>query len=299
MRQFCTLLNAGYITRLLALHDSLLKTCREPFALYILCMDDLTFRILSEQNLSGVVLVQMEDFETDDLRAVRGDREDYEYCWTCTSHFILHVLMRFGLNEVTYLDADLYFFHDPAILLEEFQQSGGSILLTEHRFTPETENSESAGIYCVQFMTFKADENGVAALRWWGDRCLEWCYATPEPGRFGDQKYVERFPELFDGIHVAKHPGGGVACWNVQQFKLSEGPTVNGYPVVFYHFTQLTWDANMNFNYGTYRLPYMAKPLFYEPYQRVLEKKIQLIKKRYADEDTDESCYFDLTGALR
>ena len=32
---------------------------------------------------------------------------------------------------------------------------------------------------------------GLKALKWWRDRCLEWCYARIEDGKFGDQFYIE------------------------------------------------------------------------------------------------------------
>ena len=64
------------------------------------------------------------------------------------------------------------------------------------------------------------DERGIAALRWWHDRCVEWCYQRFEDGKFGDQKYLDDWPDRFAGVHVVDHPGVGLAPWNVSRHEL-------------------------------------------------------------------------------
>jgi hypothetical protein len=186
------------------------------------------------------------------LAAVRPLRTLGEFCWTATPSICLHSLDRGGpLESVTYLDADLQFFTDPGILLAERPEA--SILLTPHRYSDDfyasqdpAEHPELGGVYNVQFLHFREDVNGRAALSWWRDRCLEWCHDRIEPGRYGDQKYLDDWPQRFSGVHVLEHVGGGLAPWNAARFEIrahESGLLVDSMPLVFHHFQSLRLHA--------------------------------------------------------
>jgi len=238
MTNFCTLFDSHYLTRGLAMYRSLVTT-GDVFHLYIFCFDNETVEILRQMQLPYVTLVTLAEFESDELLLVKPTRSRGEYCWTCTSSIIRYSLDMFCLQEVTYIDADLYFYQKPSLLLVDFHASAASVLLTEHFFTPGFEKDLKYGRFCVQFMTFRNDPRGRCVLDWWISRCLEWCYARLENGRFGDQKYLDDWPDRFDGIYVDEHIGAGVANWNVQQYETGgteKFPTVDGIPIVFFHF---------------------------------------------------------------
>lgn len=277
MNHYCTLFDSNYLIRGLAMHDSLVET-GEQFSLYVICFDDLARRILENLRLPQVFPIALANFETPELLTVKGDRTKGEYCWTCTPYVIRYVLDTYQLEEVTYIDADLYFFKNPAIILNEFHKSKGSVLITEHRYTSKYDQTTASGIYCVQFITFRADDPGLRILQWWQDRCLEWCYARCEDGKFGDQKYLDNWPVMFSGVHVLQHLGGGVAPWNIQQYRISEGPHINGVPVIFYHFHDLKWYFDDRFDLGNYGLPPEAITFIYEPYLTSLKKQLHLIQ---------------------
>ncbi len=72
------------------------------------------------------------------------------------------------------------------------------MLITPHRYAARWKRYEAlSGIYNVQFVTFRDDAQGSETLRWWRDRCLEWCYFRAEDGKLGDQKYLDDWPERF------------------------------------------------------------------------------------------------------
>jgi hypothetical protein len=109
----------------------------------------------------------------------------------------------------------------------------------------------------VQFVTFKRDERGLKALKWWRNACLEWCYNRFENGRFGDQKYLDDWPARFEGVHVLKHFGGGLAPWNMQQYSFEEkrgaltGTALNTgekFEVIFFHFHSLMFVSSDYFS---------------------------------------------------
>lgn len=282
MRNFCTLFDVNYLTRGLALYHSLYASgCR--FTLYVYCFDDEACNIIRQLALHGLTPVSLEEFESPDLLAVKPSRSRGEYCWTCTSHIIRDAINRFDLEEVTYLDADLFFFQNPELLLDEFRRAEGSVLITEHRYTPRYDQSIQSGIYCVQFMTFKADDRGMKVLNWWCDRTLEWCFNRHEDGKFGDQKYLDDWNSRFEGVHVLQHIGGGVAPWNIQRYKVSPGPQVNGIPVVFYHFHNLTWCVDDSFMLDRYRVSRQAVELLYRPYMAGLRHSLAEVRKLCPD----------------
>ena len=242
----------------------------------MVCFDDLALGVLKKLKLANLVAIPLVDFESKELLAVKQTRTAGEYCWTCTPHVIRYVLDTYNLAKVTYLDADLCFYQKPSILLDEFEQANASVLITEHRYTPVYDYSATSGIYCVQFMTFNADERGMKVLQWWQDRCLEWCYNRHEDGKFGDQKYLDDWPTRFECVHVLQHFGGGVAPWNIQQYKLdidNNKLLVNGEQLVFYHFHAYKYYADGRHDFAPlYRLNNAVATLLYRPYGLALLK---------------------------
>ena len=277
MLSFCTLFDVNYLSRGLALYSSLIR--HEGNAeLYVYCLDKQTHDVLTRLGLPGLKPVAMEEFESPELLAVKPSREVGEYCWTCTPHVIRHAIRRFELSAITYVDSDLYFYCSPMSLLDEWDKSGASVLITEHRYTPRFDNSRLFGTYCVQFITFRANAAGMVVLDWWADRCLEWCFARAEDGKFGDQKYLDDWPARFAGVHVLQHLGGGVAPWNVQQYQVSnaEGQSVRlqelstgkCFPLVFYHFHGLQIFTDGEIDLSTYP---MGEDVRIEVYGRYLD----------------------------
>lgn len=252
MQQFCTLFNSGYLSRGLAMYHSLLSKTTN-FHLYIFAFDENCHAILRQLKLSNVTIISLHEFETPELLSVKDSRTAGEYCWTCTSFTIWHCIHTFSLDHCTYLDADLLFFSDPKILTDEMGTK--SVLITEHRYSEEYDQSELSGKYCVQFVTFKNSAEGLHVLDWWKSACLEWCYNRFEDGKFGDQKYLDDWLIRFGGVHVLRHMGGGLAPWNVRDYSFT---TVNEQiwvedqlsfpvPLVFYHFHDFRYCENDSF----------------------------------------------------
>ncbi len=273
---FCTLFDSNYLTRGLALYYSLEKECSH-FHIYIFAFDDRTFSILNNLKLKNATTISLKEFEDDELLKVKPTRSVAEYCWTATSSTILFVLSKFKVESCTYIDSDLFFYSSPKPIFDEMDDS--SILLTEHRYYKLYDKSKIAGIYCVQFITFKNDEISLTALKWWRERCLEWCFNRIENGKFGDQKYLDDWTTRFKNVHILQHLGGGVAAWNVQQYKITESSNnliVNNYgvkaPLIFYHFHYLRFLQNNKIELGRRKLSKEVLNLLYAPYIHELEK---------------------------
>jgi hypothetical protein len=238
--QYCTLFDARYLPRGLVLYESLRKVCPSA-CLTVLCMDETTKRVLDALALPALTAVPVEELEAHDrdLAAVRPTRSRVEYCWTATASFCLYCLERDETPElITYLDADLKFYADPGPAFTELGTD--SILLVPHRYARRWQWLERAsGPYNVQWVTFRRDPDGLAALRWWRQRCIEWCYSYVEDGRFGDQRYLDDWPERFSGVRVLAHPGAGLGPWSSGRYRveLRDGAVrVEDRPLLFHHF---------------------------------------------------------------
>ena len=233
---FVTLFDSHYLPLGLCLYRSLEDHAR-PFHLWIVAMDDACGEALRKMQLTDATVLGLAEVENTRLRAVKSDRSIGEYCWTLTPFLPSAVFERApGIERVTYVDADLFFFQPPRLLLDEFARSGKHVLITEHAFAPEHLNYLRFGRFCVQFMTFRNTRAAKGVLEWWQERCIEWCYGREENGKFGDQKYLDDWPQRFPAeAYVVSRTECTLAPWNVAHVARRDGEL----QPVFYHFHSL------------------------------------------------------------
>ena len=241
--RFAAILDSGYVTRGLVLHESLQEVTRDV-SLDVVCMDAEARALLEQLDLEGVGVIDIGELEAYDpaLVEVRPERSVAEYCWTAKPSLCRFLFDRHPETEtVVYVDADLMFFADPMLVLEELR--GRSVLVVPHRSSPEEDWEEVLGVYNAGFVAFQRSPQASAVLEWWRERCLEWCFERVEPGRYCDQKYLDEWPNRFSGVRELNHVGGGLAPWNASRYTLSrnEGKVyVDGtVPLVFFHFQSL------------------------------------------------------------
>jgi hypothetical protein len=268
------------MSRGLAMYESL-KAHSHEFHLYIFAFDDISFQILNELNLKDVTIVSLGEFETPELLEVKTKRSKAEYCWTCTPSTISYVLNKYHVPDCTYIDADLIFYSDPSVIIEEMVESQKNVLITGHRYSPLAKLYEEkrAGRFCVQFVTFTNETTSLEVLEKWRLQCIDWCYARHEDGKFGDQKYLDDWPLLYDNIHILQHRGA-IAPWNLQQYRFSQnGSSITGkikktgsiFNVVFFHFQYVKFIKFDIYDIGWYLINSSVKKLFYIPYLKNIE----------------------------
>ncbi|MHB9038598.1 MAG: hypothetical protein ACYC64_18255 [Armatimonadota bacterium] len=256
----CTYFDVNYMSRALAMYESV-ERFHPNFRLFMLCFDQESFERLSAMKLPRAVPISIEEFEASEpeVAAVKPTRSRLEYFYTCGPALPMYVLKHNpDVNLITYVDADMFFYADPQCLIDEMGDC--SVAITAHHF-PEYRKSEPNGIYNVAWLSFRRDDNGMACLSWWRERCIEWCYERYEDDKYADQKYLDRWPELFQGVKVLENRGANVAPWNVTDYNLTEKDgkaLVDGWPLVFFHFHgfKKLSDHVYNTNLGTtFRTP--------------------------------------------
>lgn len=257
MIHYCTYFDRNYLTRAMALHRSLVRHS-PPFILWALCFDDDAYAALEALQLAGVRPIMISELEAADpaLLEVKNSRTTVEYYFTCSPSLPLHVMRGHPEVElITYLDADLLFYSSPQPIFDEL--GAGSVLIVPHRFPEHLRHLEIFGVYNVGLLSFRNDARGLAVLEHWREQCLNWCFDRVEDGRFADQRYLDAWPGR-PGVVVLQDPGAGLGPWNFMRHRIdlgSDPPSVDGRPLVFYHFQGVKairrglWDIGLD-EYG-------------------------------------------------
>jgi hypothetical protein len=270
MEHYVTLFDLNFAPQGLALYASMQRNIGF-YTLWIICVDDSVYKLLAKLSLENVRLLQLRAFETEDLVKAKIGRTKAEYCWTLTPFapkFVFDVDTK--IERITYIDADLWFRSNPNLIHHEFSQTQKHVLITEHAYSPEYDQSETSGIYCVQFMTFSRT-GGEHVRRWWEQRCIEWCFARHEDGKFGDQKYLDDWPERFSElVHVLKDKELALGPWNSTRYPYGRS--------IFYHFHGLRILNRSEVEIGFYKLPKCVIKNIYTPYLMDLKNAVKIIE---------------------
>ena len=239
MIYFCTIFDSNYLSRGLAMYNSLMAHCPD-FHLYIVCLDQKLYNTLNESDFLNITAINLMDIESKypEILIAKNNRSYVEYIFTLSPVIALYTLECFSnVDMITTLDADLFFFSDPSVLF--LDKSKFSIAITPHRFKKGLKSWEKYGVYNVSFQSFKNDVFGRACLNKWKRNCIEWCYNQNEAERFADQKYLDKWNE--DYLDIKEYVNGsGVSPWNVMNNDISINKLGNVLykedPLIYYHF---------------------------------------------------------------
>lgn len=295
MRKYvlCTYFDHRYILQGLALISSIREhNGHDP--IWVLCMTDECHRVLASLKLVGVELVRPSEVELayPDLVTAKGNRSVLEYYFTMTPHLIQYVFSRaVEASTVVYLDADLFFFDD---INNAFDLVGDSpVAIVPHNFSRGRQAQARHGQFNVGWVSFNRSEEGQRTLKWWSDRCAEWCYdyVDEENDRFADQRYLDMFPQLSPGACVIRHPGMNLAPWNIASYRIevTDGKLrVNGQPLIFFHYHGLKKAYGIFYcnSHRQFRAPYspLIRNAIYRPYvQRLVALARELASEHRLD----------------
>jgi hypothetical protein len=286
---FCTIVSTNYLLRAIALYNSLKKNTSN-FKLWMCCIDDLSYSTLSKMNLKNAVIMQVQEIEDRDLLEVKKRRTETEYCWTLKAPLVIYLTQMLKLNHVIYCDADIYFFKDPKVIFDEWKNY--SIFMCTQRGTESLEYIH--GRYQAGLLGFKRDYRSLDILNWWKKKCLEWCSSEAEPSkeRWGDQKYLDKVPNLFTNIKIIENPGINAAPWNLvfgtnyEVSKAGDDVLIDGNPLVVYHFgSMIIYNET---EYDLWKLEpmpfsYNIANTIYAPYVTEIKNTIELLKRTGID----------------
>jgi hypothetical protein len=273
-RVYCTCFDLNYLSRGLALYHSLQRHAPGS-RLWVLCLDQACDELLTRLALPNLVPISLTDFEAADpeIAATRSNRSLVEYYFTCSPAWLLYVLQQEASSEwVTYLDGDLFFFDSPEKIFGELEKAAFGII--PHRYTPEIEHMRRYGVYNVGWVGVRNDPDGSAALKWWREKCIEWCYDYVDGDRFADQGYLQELSTRFPRVRVIENIGANLAPWNIGNYGVEYRDDKvlidSTYPLIFFHFQGFKREMGcFIFNsHRLYRAPFskIVRDHVYKPY---------------------------------
>ena len=110
---FTTVLSGAYLYKALSMYETLQQHCRD-FKLFIMCVDDESYKIIGDMKYSNVELMRVAQIGKAAIEKARANRTYLEFCWTLKPITLYYVMKHY--NDAVYyahLDADLFFFSDP------------------------------------------------------------------------------------------------------------------------------------------------------------------------------------------
>ncbi|MDH6256032.1 hypothetical protein [Aurantimicrobium minutum] len=283
---YATYFDFGYLPRALTLFESL-RFQGDKSEIWVLCLDEPTELFLSAHAVENVKIFSLSNLENKhkELLEVKPDRSRAEYIFTLGPTFLQEVFELSTRNGdvLVYLDADLYFFGDPQKVVKALGNS--SVGIIEHRYPEPLERKLAKyGRFNVGWVGFKHDDYGKFALDWWAKECINWCFDTPDSGRYADQGYLDTFP-TFQGVSVLTNPGFNLAPWNTGRHIISRNgqdcsASVDGEPLIFFHFHGIketrNWFVTSQLIYGSpANMP--TRNLVYKPYLSKLSSNQRLV----------------------
>jgi hypothetical protein len=289
-RVYCTYFDHNYLSRGLALYYSLQR--HAPGArLWVLCLNDACYQTLVALDLPNLIPRSLAAFEAADpeVAATRPTRSTLEYYFTCSPAWILFVLSNEPDAEwVTYLDSDLFFFERPDAIYDEL--GAAAVAIIPHRYHAKIERLRKFGTYNVGWVGARNDADGIAIIKWWRERCIEWCHDYVDGNRFADQGYLDSFSGLSPRVRAIKNVGANLAPWNVGNYEIEfrNGKVVIDAvnPLIFFHFQGLRkgWGWFIFSSHRRFRAPTTrdVRNHIYKPYIAELlaiEKEIDPVLK--------------------
>lgn len=228
---FCTITSKYRLHQCVAMYHSL-KRFTPNAVLAVLTVDEESGRVLEALNLPEVTVIFADQLEDAELRELKEKRNSSEYCWTLKPVLLLKLYENCGdFSIIAYIDTDLFFFDSPMKLFRGSEN--WSVRLTTHKVNRKANGG---------FVAFRRCKHGYEALKWWKEKCLEWCYSYNDNGRFADQGYLDFMRARFNGVSYLDMIGANVATWNYFKYDLSlkDGNVfVDKSRMIFYHFSGL------------------------------------------------------------
>lgn len=244
-----TIVSKNYIAYARTLMASL-KKYHPEYDRYLCLADEVNQSFDVSEEIFDLVQADQLGIDTFQDMTIRYDIMEFN---TAVKPFMIEWLFaNTDLDAVIYLDPDIQVF-SRFDRLESELLNGASMVLTPHitqpvedGLNPNDHHMLQSGVFNLGFIAVRRTDEAISFVRWWGRRLKTHCASDISKNLFTDQRWCDLAPCFLENLKILKNPGYNVAYWNLIQrsVELSDEGCwlVNGYPLVFFHFSGISVD---------------------------------------------------------
>ncbi len=249
LRAACTIVSPNYLAYARTVAKSYLAM-HPGQRFFVLIVADVADRALFSGEPFEVVLLG--EIGVEDVRREAMKYDILELNTNVKPTFLRFLLGRYGMEQVVYLDPDIFVYGELAPVFAALD-AGAAGVLTPHltspiddELLPSEQDMLYNGTYNLGFFAVRRCEEGERLLRWWEERCLGLGFSEGRTGLFVDQKWMNLAPGLFERITILRDAGCNMAYWNLHERRLERRPDGYGVrsaaggeevPLCFFHFS--------------------------------------------------------------
>ena len=187
--------------------------------------------------------------------------------------FLRHLLARYSLDAVVYLDPDIFVYAPLTPVFEHLRTNAA--VLTPHMTAPVFDGCSPSeqdllynGTYNLGFIGVSHSAEALRLLAWWEHRCLTLGFSEGRTGLFVDQKWANLMPTLFAGVVSTRNVGLNMAYWNLHErilerhaedWMVRDGQG-NIVPLRFFHFSGIDLADSTGLSNHTDRFTLAGRP---------------------------------------
>lgn len=286
MINIVTLFDSKYIAKGMAMIESV-KSFLPDANVFVLALDNITENALPKYDWLTTYSIKHFNnylkYLTKNESSQFGTKQENIY-WGLTPVFTNYISNMHEGNYTMYVDADIYFYHSPELIITAIGDK--SVGIHSHRFTGSYRDV-TTGWYNVGVVCFKNDDVGKEILSYWSN----WLLNRDNEfylhyGTCGDQKYLDLFPKLWpDKICIFDEQGiSHIAPWNADVLEYLHDNKViykgNEEPLVFGHFSHFNYkqDSWRDSNGGEWN---PSKDIKVKEYYEQYHNKLKSIHDRH------------------
>ena len=208
MINFCTYFDKNYLSKFINLKSSLEKfNFKHTF--YILCLDEFVVDFFKKNNFKDIIVITLKEIEDEykELLVAKNNREIIEYYFTLSPFLPKYIFKKKGVNKISYLDSDFYFFKSPEKIIKH--NIDCSVTLIQQNADQKYGKFNVGWIY----FNFNFDET-VSIVDDWGNQCLNECLDIPGKNSYADQKYLDTWITKLKFIKILKPEYTCLSPWD-------------------------------------------------------------------------------------
>lgn len=217
----CTVVAKNYLAIAKTLGDSIKKNWSGTDFIIVLS-DELSNEIDLKDESHKIV-------EAKDFNIPRFDEMAFKYnvieFSTAIKPFVFEKLMReYSCDNFFYIDPDMYVYRPLTHVLDLLESK--NVVLTPHVLDKDAKNdffeleTLGAGVYNLGFIALKNNSEGIAIVKWWQQKLVDYCFFSKREYLFYDQKWMVFLPIYFEGVSVLQSKAYNIARWNFAERKI-------------------------------------------------------------------------------